>query len=367
MTERLSALLHAEADVVDVPPPSTAAVLRRGRAARRRRRTTGAVAGLVVVGALAGAGVALAPAGDDEVRSVDPATSPGDTGATFTIGTTLWYDDASRRAVIDDKAVKSIYSTSAGVLVRHGENNWSDGGGPQRFSLVTPDGEVRRLGLVTEEVAHTTDPGQPYVAWGDPRDGSLVVVVHDVAADREVARVPVPEADGAYFATLELVGDTAYVRALSEDGGERHFALDWRTGEVTPRDLEVTDVGGGRGVAGPSIVELDSGAEVWSSAQRNAYLDLSPDGRHVLVQGGGWQNPTFTVVAVDGGSEPMPLDPPASRYSWTAGSELMSVTADAVTTCDPASGACEELPVDLGVTEEELLETLRPIGAVFES
>ena len=40
MTERLSVLLHEEAEALDVPPAATGAILARGRGLRRRRRWT---------------------------------------------------------------------------------------------------------------------------------------------------------------------------------------------------------------------------------------------------------------------------------------------------------------------------------------
>ena len=74
----------------------------------------------------------------------DPGESSALHGATFTVGVTAYLDGGAVTATIDDKAVKSSYYTSVGLLVRHGNNNYSDGGGPQRFSLVTPNGTVKR-------------------------------------------------------------------------------------------------------------------------------------------------------------------------------------------------------------------------------
>lgn len=372
MSERLSTLLRENADALVVPPADADVVLRRGRAARRRSQVIHAVGTVALVGVIAGA-VVVATRGDGSPDTVRPAdrrspTSVVDTGATFTLGTTLWYDDGSRQVTIPDKAVKSLYYTSAGVLVRHGDNDWSDGGGPQRFSLVTPDGEVRRLGLVTEEVAHTTDPTQPVVAWGQIDDaGTVELVVHDVSTDREVARVPLPEAAGGDYVSTQLAGDTAYVQVVQYEGEATFLSVAWRTGKVAETELSISDVGGNHGVENDgSVVDLASGATVYRPVERRASLDLSPDGRYVLVSRSGRGGTTTAVVdlrAKTGERELAGLD----RYTWTAGGEAFNVAADWITTCDPATGRCEGVRPNHGVNRRELVSTLRLGGATYES
>ena len=94
-------------------------------------------AGLALAGVL-GTGIGLAvTGGDDGTNVVDDNAATGRLhGATFTVGVTAYLDGGAVTATIDDQAVKSSYYTSAGLLVRHGENNDSDGGGPQRLSLI---------------------------------------------------------------------------------------------------------------------------------------------------------------------------------------------------------------------------------------
>lgn len=367
MTDRLRVLLREEADTLDVPSPAPHEVLRRGRSVRRRHQAASAVAALAVAGVVAGTALVAThdPGGrgsEQPAQRVDETT--GETGVTFSVGTTLWYDDATRSVEIPDTAVKSLFYTSAGVLVRHGDNNWSDGGGEQRFSLVTPEGEVSTLGLVTEEVAHTTDPAQPYVAWAEVVDGTLTAVVHDVVTDEEVARWPVPDAEGARFVTSQLAGEMLFLRVLSEDE-ESYFEVEWRTGEAAPLDEDVSDLGGGRAVVGRSVVDLATGDVLWSASD-DAAIDLSPDGRFVLLSSYGMRT-TYRTVAIDEAGDPVRLAGSPRGYAWTAGSELYSVTARAITTCDPATGDCSESPVDLGVSRRELLETLRLGGAAYES
>ena len=91
--------------------------------------------------AIGGSVVALA-GGNDNNAAPDPTGSPVGHNPVFAYGNEVFYDGPRHRSAIDDTAVKSLFYTSAGVVVRHGDNSWSDGGGPQRFSLVTPDGDV---------------------------------------------------------------------------------------------------------------------------------------------------------------------------------------------------------------------------------
>ena len=87
MTERLSALLHEEADVLQVPPPTADRILADGRRIRRRHRVTYGAAGLALAGVL-GTGIGLAvSAGDDDPANVVDRTRQGAAlhGATFTV------------------------------------------------------------------------------------------------------------------------------------------------------------------------------------------------------------------------------------------------------------------------------------------
>jgi hypothetical protein len=356
MTDRLRDLLLQEAETLDVPPSTPAEVLRRGRSVRRRHHAANAVAALAVVGVVAGTTVVAthdsgARGGERPADRVDERRA--DAGATFSVGTTLFYDDATRTAAIPDAAVKSLYYTSAGVLVRHGDNNWSDGGGEQRFSLVAPDGEVSTLDLVTEEIAHTTDPAQPYLAWGEVVDGTLTTVVHDVVTDEEVARWPVPDVEGARFVTSQLAGEMLFLRVLTEDDAS-FFEMEWRTGEFAPLDEEVSDIGGGRAVVGRSVIDLATGDTLWTATASDDADLYGP-------------RTTYRTAAVDGDVAPVRLAEPASQYAWTAGGELYSVAPDAVATCDPLTAACEDRSVDLGVGEQEFAETVRLGGATYES
>lgn len=344
MTERLSTLLHDEVDRLDIPAPAADTVLTRGRRERRRRqggRVLGAAAAVaVVVAAAVGAG---GLAGGDGAAP-DPAAPVGDEPV-FAAGTRVYYDGPGAWAEIDDKAVKSLFYTSAGVLVRHGESSASDGGGPQRFSLVSPDGEVAPLGLVTEETVHASDPGQPYVAYAEAVDGELQAVVHDVAADAEAARVSLGATRESWF-PVSLDGDTLYV----QDGydGAVH-AVDWRSGDSTTVDTvqHALYVAGGHAVVSgrdrSEIVDVATGERLLTVD--GGWPQLSPDGRFVKVgpedEGMGPDADTVAVHDLTSGSV-TELDGASYDWGWTADGDLFRVGEETVTTCDPATGDCTQ-------------------------
>lgn len=352
MTERLTALLHDEADRLDVPPPAAQAVLAQGRRLRRRRSLTTAGATAAVL-AVVGGGVALGTVGGaDRAVELPPAARTSTyTGAVFSIGTRVYWDDGRSSTVVDDAAVKSLHSTSAGVLVRHGENPWSDGGGPQRFSLVTEDG-VRLLDVTLEEVVPSTDPGLPFLAWAEVVAGRVEIVVRDVTTDAEVARVAVPGdfGWGGWSAPpVALVGDRVYV---GSDDVMR--VVDWRTGEVTTTDAlgpGYPDISGGRAVAydgrRPSVIDVATGEVLYQpSASAEVGLDLSPDGRHATVTDFGVGPDGFTVVDVDERTEVMLPGEPYT-YGWTAEGDLFRVDGTTLTVCTADEGRCAESQLDL--------------------
>lgn len=346
MTERLKQLLDGEAHDLPVPPPATNAVISQGRGLRRRNRLTvaaGAVAAAVVVGG----SVAALSGGGGERTAPDPASPTVGGNAVFSYGNRVFYDGPDHQTAIDDKAVKSLYYTSAGVLVRHGNNPYSDGGGPQRFSLVTPDGTVKRLGLVTEETVHASAPDEPYVVYGEAVDGELQVVVYDVEADAEAARVTVSQTSDGWF-PVAIDGSTVYVQNGYDQGV---YAVDWRDGTVDEADLDtVWEIAGGRTAAdsggGPAVVDVVSG-DVLVTADGPGYFDLSPDGRFAQLvdeeQPG--SGASFDVYDVDSG-ESITIDGNPYEWGWTADGDLFRVDENQVSTCDAATGDCTETPYD---------------------
>jgi hypothetical protein len=338
MTERLKQMLDGEAHGLSVPPPATDAVLRQGRGLRRRNRLVTGAAG-VAAAVVVGSGVIALTGGSDNNAAPDPAGSPVGTNPVFSYGNEVFYDGPGHRTAIDDAAVKSLFYTSTGVLVRHGDNSWSDGGGPQRFSLITPGGDVQPLRLVNEETVHASDPDQPYVVYGEAVDGELHVVVYDVATDTEEARVSVGRTRETWF-PVALDGDTAYVQDRSRD---ETYAVDWRAGTAEPSDVASTwEVAGGRAATEadgrPAVVDVAE-SDVLLTTEGPGYFDLSPDGRYAQLvdeEGGG---PTFEVYDVATG-EPVTLEGNPFEWGWTADGDMFKVDDNRVTTCDSATGEC---------------------------
>ena len=360
MTDRLTALMSAEADRLDVPSPPAADVLTRGRSLRRRHRAGQAVAGLAVLAVIGSGVVYLQDPGEEQGAAIDPAaageaSSDRGVGAAFAIGTTVYLDEGETSAAIDDKAVKSLYYTSAGVLVRHGNNSYSDGGGPQRFSLITPEGTVKPLDLVTEETVHATDPTQPYVVYVQRVDKVATLHVRDVTTDREVASVDLPDATDPYSSPA-LDGDTVYVR-----NGDSVFVVDWRSGEVATSDSLTSEiVAGGHAVAGygesPTIIEVSTGEVVLAAdlaPDSYGYFRLSPDGSSALLAAEDMNyvegETVFMSSVYDVTSGEAATVPGASYdFGWTAGGDLFKVSDDGVlTTCAVATGDCSEAQLDL--------------------
>jgi hypothetical protein len=343
MTERLSSLLHAEADQLVVPAPPTDRVVAGGRGLRRRRRVVTGVAVVAVVTAVTlGAGYGVSQLGG-EIKAVEPAGPSTGHGAVFTLGTTVFWDGGTESAQIDDKAIKSTYYTSAGLLVRHGENNWSDGGGPQRFSLVTEDGTVHAISVVTEETVPGIDPAQPYLAYAVVTDGTVEVVVHDLTTDEEVARVPVPDAKkwGGWTAPpVALSGDLVYVG--TEDVVR---TVDWRTGEVGTTDAlqpGYPDVSGGRAVERDgdqmTVVDVVTGEVLLSvPGGELGYLQLSPDGQYAAMDADSGE--TVDVYDVDAGTV-VTLDGQSWDYGWSPDGDLFKVKDHQVMTCSTETGEC---------------------------
>lgn len=373
MTERLSALLHEEAAILDVPPVPDGVVAAGHRELRQHRVRTTLTVTLVVLLVTVGTSAAVTRwlDHDQDARDIGPADPSTGHGAVFTLGTTVFWDDGTRQASIDDKAIKSTYYTSAGLLVRHGNNNASDGGGPQRFSLVTPDGTVQPVSVVTEEVVPGVDPTQPYLAYAEVVDGEVQVVVHDLTTDEEVARVPVPDARrwGGWTAPpVALSGDTVYV---GTDDVMR--TVDWRTGEVGTTDHlppGYPDVHGGRAVAvrdgSAAVVDAATGDVLLEvDAGRGGYLTLSPDGRHASMNSG--DGSSVDIYDVDTGTH-VTLPGQSYDYGWSPDGDLFRVKGGHVITCSTTSGECTTGSTTIpeeggGVAPEDL----RYGNQVFES
>jgi hypothetical protein len=361
MTERLQQLLHGEADRLDVPPPHPQHVLRQGRGIRRRRSLASGAAGVAAALLVGGSVVALADGGGDRDSAPDPASAPV-SGAVYAVENKVFFENGDRSVTIDDKAVKSMYYTSAGVLIRQGDNPYSDGGGKQRFSLLRGDGTLTPVGVETEETVHTTDADQPYLAYGQAVDGQLVVFVHDVERDQQVARVVVGPTKDAWF-PLAMDGDTVYVQ---NGYGGGIFAVDWAAGTAVESELDSAwDVVDGRTATTvdgqAAVVDVETG-DVLLTADAPGYFQLSPDGLHAELvdedaQMRPEQKPETRVYDVATGSS-VTLTGSSWNWAWSADGGLFSLTDDgALITCDAGTGECSEQRVELPAAPPQVCTT----------
>ncbi|MBF4763061.1 hypothetical protein ISU07_07965 [Nocardioides islandensis] len=372
MTERLSALLHQEADSLDVPTPLVGDVLTAGRRVRRRRRLTQGVA-VVAVLAVAGGTALLVGGGSDSPDALvaDPApTGTADVGAVFSVGNTVYLHGGTTSATLPE-VVQAMYPTSAGVVLRTNKDGSSDGGAPFHFELVRPDGTVQDLGLTLGEVVPATDPNEPYLAYAAARGDSSQVVVVDVTSGDEVARVDVPDEfswGGWEAPPVGLAGDVVYVGM-----DKKAVTVNWRTGESSTSDVVpgggIPIVSGGHvvvqhGESKPvSVVDATTGATLLDvRAGAYPYVTLSPDGRFAKVvdqekeQG-------FELYTVETGAS-VPIHGAPWEFGWTSDGELFSVSSQGVDVCSPTTGECSGSPLPAGVSVDG---DLRVMGLMYES
>ena len=373
MTDRLSALLHEEAQHLTVPPADAAEVLARGRGLRRRRRLAQGLTTVAVV-AVVGVGAAFAFGGSPD-RAADDRTTVADDGdkpvvpeqqmpPAFAAGNTLYLDGGATPVQMDE-VVQQIYYTSAGLLVRTNKDGASDGGAPFHFVLVTPDGTARKLGLTLGEITPGVDPTQPLVAYAEMDGDTEQVVVHDLTTDEDVARFDVPGQmtwGGWDAAPVALSGDLVFV------GNDEPVAVNWRTGEVTktgalPDGMPV--VNGGRTVLSDrksaEVVDLATGATLLTITDPNAWVTLSPDGRYAKAA----SDPGVEIYDVQSGAH-VSLPGNGFDYGWTADGRLFSVSGESLKVCSPTTGDCSEQPLPGGLSFGKD-EFLRYAGSIYES
>lgn len=404
MVDRLHDLLHAEADELEIPGPPTLAILRDGRRAGRGRLGVPALA--AVAAAAAVAALAVVPRVGDWLGDGpgDPTVAVHErNGSTFTAaqattaetayarsgafaaGSQVFFGDFTQGVEIEDPAVRGLYYTSAGVLVRHGKDHAMDGSTPDAYSLVGLDGSVTGLGIELGDVSPSTDPTQPYLAYareGDDTDWEVVVL--DLRDGKAAAVFPV-EGDfswGGWDAPpVALSGDRVYV-SLDEET----VAVTWRTGESATAGVpgsSYPDIEADRFLQVENDVsgdELDATVRVLDAMTGEVLLELpgvgdrfaslSPDGRSVMVlpyllmDDDGQVGPIEGAVlhdVEDGRSLGLPTSPPGG-YGWSPDSGAISVGPDGLTRC--SLDGCSTTPVNRGAFEGG---TFRLGGMVNES
>jgi hypothetical protein len=340
---------------------------------RRRRFVVGVVIGAAVVvlgvgvagAALSGGQRALAPAHNPSPNQTQSPGTPFDTSvAVFSVGTTVYLEDARTRVHIDDQGIRSLQYTSAGVLVRHGNNGEWDGGGPQRFSLIGPNGRVDRLNLTLRDRLYATEPSQPYLAYLEQTDDGYEVVVRDLRDDAEIARTALPpDSIGDRRQRPEEVslnGSDVFVSTFSSV-----FVVDWRTGSVTdieaPQPVGYWSITAGRSITAEAntmgVVDVRTGdvlLPIPRSTATGGEVSLSPDGRFVVTGVWGLDH-VRQVYDIDTGEHVTIPEHNSTRpttcqscgltqYGWTGEGDLIDLTKDVLRVCDSATGTCTSRP-----------------------
>jgi hypothetical protein len=356
MTDGLTTLLRDEANTLRVPGAPAYGVLSAGRRLRRRRRASVAAAAAAVL--VAGTVGVSALHSKPETR-FEPADAGVLAGTTPTyVGRTV-YLDAATRVSLEEQPFELLYSAAGLVVVT---SPTIHGLPPYHLTLVSPDGTSRPLGETLSMLSVAVEQGTSYLTWADRTSDGFDVVVHDLATNRDVARVPVHGPYQPHMRTgqmrMSIDGDMAYV--ITEGGG---YAVDWHTGHVTAmpslaetramsvygghlldeRTHQVTDVATGK-------VLLDYGVR--------ANAQLSPDGRYVEVEpvSGVEQNQGAMLLYDVSTGRHVELTGRYGMWGWTpegrplgvvlqnGSHEPHGVDRKILVTCDPLTGRCDGSP-----------------------
>lgn len=394
-------LLTLAADEIDVPVPDLAALKHEGRRLRRGRtlRWAAPAAGVAAASVAAAAFLLPSPDRDPQIEVAQVAAAAFDaeqtarveralteTGA-FSIGTTLYLGSADPTPIsLEVPAIRGLYPTSAGVLVRHGKNRAMDVA--SRYSLVAPDGSVSAIDLEPGDVMVGTDPTQPYFAYAVGQRGSWTVLVIDLRSGEKAGAVEI-EGDftwGGWDAPpVSLSGDEVHV-ALNE----KTVTSNWRTGQQRVSAVpgsEAPAVRGGRQVLRTTteaglvselrVIDAGTGEPMLTvkvDPDEPTLGILSPDGSTLMVgpyllvgEDGVVRNTADTrIIDVATGKE---LDLPTSTiggFGWTPSGRVFSVDGKQSTVCDAVVQRCTTQDLDLGLTASDV-DGIKLAGLVTDS
>ena len=281
----------------------------------------------------------------------------------YAAGSQVFFGDLQQGVRIDDPAVRGLYYTSAGLLVRHGRDYVMDGSGPEGYSLVGTDGSVAGLDISLGDVSPSTDPTQPYLAYARPAAGEWEVIILDLRNGKPTAVVPV---DGSFTwggwdaPPVALAGDRVYVGL-----DDATVAVEWRTGRTT-----ATPLGGSRypDINADRMLQIDNAVSASTSVQvkdaltgevlrdlpdvGDRWASLSPDGSRVLVlpympvdeDGRIGLLDGAVLYSVDNGRSAEIRASPTGGYGWTPDGSVISVAGSQLTRCD--LDGCATMPID---------------------
>lgn len=381
MVERLTQLLRTEADTLDIPQPPIATIVSEGRRAQRRRLAVPALAAaaVAVVGALTILPSINADPGDPTVSVhdrraasfTDPQAAAADRAYTqsgaFAAGANVYFGDYRKGVNVQDPAVRGLYYTSVGVLVRQGKDYTMDDSNQDEYSLVGTDGSVIGLDLSLGDVSPSTDPTQPYMAYARKGAVDWEVIIFDLRSGETAAIVPVEGSftwGGWDAPPVALSGDRVYVGL-----DDATLSVNWRTGVATTTSLPASrypdvnadryrnvdnDTSGGALSATVQVLDATTGDVVFVLPDvGDRFASLSPDGKRVLVlpylpvDGDGQVGPVDNAVLynIDNGESMDLPDSPEGGYGWTPDGSVISVDSDGLTRC-VIETACTTTPLN---------------------
>lgn len=389
MTQTVSHKLHEEALLLDTPTVDAGAVISRGRSMRRRRAGLNALAATAVAGVLAGTYAVVAPGDRADGPGPEVVASGHLSGAAawaVAAGSTVHL--AQGGTVTVPGTVKSLYYTSAGVLVRTGLTASTDEA-QSNYYLIGRDGEVTDFRLSLGDRVPSTDPSQPLIAYAAEAsdDDHWNVVLRNVATGQVEHSVPIEGrfSWGGWVAPpVSMSGDHVYVGL-----DDATLDVNWRSGEVSEAqflpDSTMPTAHGGREVISrwtapepddqdpgamkgtAKVVDIATGDVVVRLDYEDAAPYLSPDGSSLMLRPTMMCDEDDTCEFVTDRAKVYDLGSGAVRTvrltgqgaGWTADGDVLLVGRDQVSVCD--ADGCTSTPVDLGPGD------LRVAGALYES
>jgi hypothetical protein len=243
VNDQISTILKDHVADVDVPRLDIAATLRTAHQKRTRHRVRRGVVVAAMVGAAA-TGIATLPGAtrtDDPAFSAAAATAAYRSGGAFALGSTLYFGNSQEYAVDLGDPIRTVHYVDGGVVVGTGKDEWVDGDGDSKFSLVSTSGEIQPLDIDNARFIGT-DIESSFVSYPSKVSGDTwEIVVRDAEANKEVARVSVGDEfsfENTDLPYTQLDGDIVYVDAIETSGKNRmlQLAVNWRDGTVEPTD-----------------------------------------------------------------------------------------------------------------------------------
>ena len=350
MTERLSTLLHdgGRPDWTSRCPRRRPCSPVAGPCAAAVESTT-ALATVAVL-AVIGGSVAVALASPVTTGRTDPlpAGGFGSTGA-FSVGQKLYIGGQE----IDwDEPIKTLYYTSAGVVVRSGAQEATDSAGPSHFTLVEPDGSRTPVEIDAGDRILGFEPDSTHVAYAEPNGPSWDVVVKDVKTGEELGRQTIAGTftwGGWEAPPVAIDGDWVWVHF---DDGWTEVA--WADGAIR---LDATTENTYE-VANGHYADWNSRNDLWTirrmsnhtkvadvQLEKGWYAFFSPDGNYLnAFPNDVEKEPAVSTIIYDARTGEQRAVPDASEsLGWTPDGHTLEVEDDEIRICGAIDGGCIDL------------------------